>query len=259
MEHTKAMKPKPDVPVRSVRKALELLEMIVLDDPARKGITLTDLAKRMGMLPNSTRNILKTMLVCGFADQNQEGRYVPGPKILAIGRVNYFDKARLARIERLLLEFSNSIREDSVFTILYQGRRIALAKAHSAQIIKIEPEKESVDLYTLPTGRVLAAYASPEELKTIVKLNGWPGKSWNNISNPANMEAALCALKKEGGCVINPDSNQIASMAAPVLNSKGKLIGAIGAYVPCFRCPPEKVKIIYRELVKVAQRISAMQ
>ncbi len=253
------MNSKPDVPVRSVRKALELLEMIVLDDPARNGIALTDLAKRMGMLPNSTRNILKTMLVCGFAAQNQEGRYVPGPKILTIGRINYFDKARLARIERLLLEFSGSIQEDSVFAILYQGRRIALAKAHSAQIIKIEPEKESADLYALPTGRVLAAYASPEELKTIVKLNGWPGKSWNNISNPAKMATAVSALKKAGGCVINPDSNQIASMAVPVLDAKDKLIGAIGAYAPCFRCPPEKAKIIYQELVKVAQRISAMQ
>jgi len=253
------MKHKTDVPVRSVRKALELLEMIAMDDPGQTGITLTELAKRMAMLPNSTRNILKTMVVCGFVDQNHEGRYVPGAKIRSIGRLNYFDGARLARIERLLVEFSGSIREASVFAILSRGRRIALAKAQSSQIIKIEPERETTELYVLPTGRVLAAYASPEELKTIIMINGWPGKAWNNISSQAALEKALASIRKAGGCVINPDSNQIASMAIPVLDANGGLIGALGAYAPCFRCPPERVKIIYRELEKIAQQIATFQ
>jgi len=242
-----------------VRKALELLEMITLDHPVRKGITLTELAQRMDMLPNSTRNILKTMILCGFAGQNQEGRYVPGTKILSIGRLNYFDSARLARIERLLVEFSSSIQEASLFTILSEGRRIVLSRVQSSQIIKIEPDRESAKFYTLPTGRVLAAYAAPEELEAIIKANGWPGKLWNNISNQAAMEAARRSIINKGGCVINPDGNQIAGMATPVLDSKGGLIGAMGVYAPVFRCPPERVQKIYRELQKISQRISTIQ
>ena len=81
--------PKQDVPVQSVRKAIELLDMIVLEDPTHKGITLTELAGRMGMRLNSTRNILKTMIICDVIAQNEAHAYVPGPKILAIGRLNY--------------------------------------------------------------------------------------------------------------------------------------------------------------------------
>ena len=105
------MKHIADVPVRSVKKALELLEMIALAPPAQKGISLSELAKRMQMLPNSTRNILKTMILCGFIGQNREGRYVTGAKISAMCRQNYFDAARLKKIERLLAEFSSSIEK----------------------------------------------------------------------------------------------------------------------------------------------------
>ena len=55
-----------EVPVKSVKKALDLLSILIFDDPGLKGVKLTDLAQRLKLPANTTHNLLKTMVVCGI-------------------------------------------------------------------------------------------------------------------------------------------------------------------------------------------------
>ena len=45
----------------------------------------SELAARMDMLPNSTHNLLKTLVACEYAAQTPDGRYVAGPVCHHIG------------------------------------------------------------------------------------------------------------------------------------------------------------------------------
>ena len=62
------------VPVKSVKKALDLLTLVAFEDPAGEGIPLNELASAMEFPPSSARNLLKTMISCGYVAQNSEGR-----------------------------------------------------------------------------------------------------------------------------------------------------------------------------------------
>ena len=62
-----------EVPVKSVNKALDLLSILIFDDPGLKGVKLTDLAQRLKLPANTTHNLLKTMMVCGYVCQKEVG------------------------------------------------------------------------------------------------------------------------------------------------------------------------------------------
>lgn len=245
-----------NVPVRSVGKALRLLEMITLEDPSHEGISLTELAREIDMKLNSTRNILKTMLICGMLSQNEQRLYVPGPKILAIGRLNLFRGARLEKIEQQLLRFSQKTQEASVFAVLHRGRRLVIARSQSSHVVKVDAKRETANIFAHPTGRVLVAYAAPEEQALIIETNGWPGKAWNSIDNQESLTAAMQAIKKEKCCLINPDNNATTSMAVPVFDAEGNLLGALGSYAPHFRCSTATIKNMQAELFKTAEKMT---
>lgn len=53
--------------VNSVKKALDILDILIFEDIDRRGISLKELSERSGIRPNTLHNILKTMKQCGFS------------------------------------------------------------------------------------------------------------------------------------------------------------------------------------------------
>ncbi|HCE46004.1 MAG TPA: hypothetical protein DET40_20860 [Lentisphaeria bacterium] len=244
----------PDVPVKSVRKALDLLSMLIFDDPELKGIKLTDLAQRLKLPANTTHNLLKTMVVCGYVVQNESGRYCPGPQCRRIGLINKVEggdfKQKLAEV---LKRHTAQVNEAMVFAALHGGKRVVLASSEPvSQVIRIDRQiVESNNIYRLPTGRILTAFATPGDYRRILDNYGEPGKSWPGF------ESDLKRIQKEGRCLMLPDASGVNSFALPVRNKDGRLLGAIGCYAPPFRCGPPIQKMILAVLRLAADELSA--
>lgn len=222
-----------EVPVKSVKKALDLLSILVFDDAELKGVKLTELAHRLGLPANTTHNLLKTMTVCGYASQNESGRYRPGPQCRRIGQINKIEGSEFKqKLADVLKRHTAQLNEAMVFAALHGGKRVVLARSEPAsQVIRIDHQTvESANIYRLPTGRILTAFASPAEYQRIQDNYGAPGKSWPSC------EKEMERIRKEGRCLMLPDSSGINSFALPVTDKEGKLLGAIGCYAPPFRC-----------------------
>lgn len=243
----------PEVPVKSVKKALDLLSILIFDDPELKGVKLTGLAQRLGLPANTTHNLLKTMTVCGYVTQNESGRYRPGPQCRRIGLVNKIEggdfKQKLADV---LKRHTAQINEAMVFAVLHGGKRVLIANSEPvSQVIRIDRQVvESGNIYRLPTGRILTAFASPADHVRIQDNYGIPGKSWPDC------ETDMKRIRKEGRCLILPDSSGVNSFALPVMNKDGKLLGAIGCYAPPFRCGPSIQKKILTSLRLAADELA---
>ena len=78
-----------DVPVKSLKKALDLLSVLLFQDGEEKGFAVKELGERLGLPANSVHNLLKTMAVCGYAEKNADGRYTYGPVCRQIAYRNY--------------------------------------------------------------------------------------------------------------------------------------------------------------------------
>ncbi len=244
-----------EVPVMAVKKALDLLEILHGTAALNGGIPLSDIARLMGMPPNSARNILKTMLICGYVEQSSDSRYRPGFKCLQMGRLDrMLSQEGIGRIQELLREATARLGEATVFTTLFGGQRVVVCTVEANRDIKVSQSAIlSESIFLRPTGRVLAAFASPEELKQIIAGHGLPGANWSGIDSEAKLKAELAKIRDSGECV--DLGEEVVGFSSPAFGRSGAFLGAIGCYAPLFRCPSSKRAEIFKELKAAAAKI----
>ena len=246
-----------DVPVKSVKKALDILSILLFEDIERKGVELSVLAGKMRMPANSTHNLLKTMSTCGFVAQTENSRYIPGVKCEQIGRMNRISgKHSSETFKNCIIGLSESVQEAVVFAILLGGRRIVAATSDSNQMIKVDNKAMgSQNIYSLPTGRILTAYASEQELSEIKSVYGNPEGQWDGVKCRNDLLKVTDLIRKQGYCILNPDKFNLVSFACPVLDPEGNLLGALGCYAPLFRCHRNKQNLILKKLKQTSETL----
>lgn len=244
-----------DVPVKSVKKALDLFSLLVFDDPEMRGIELNVLAGRLGLPANTAHNLLKTMSVCGYVAQNAAGRYIAGPKCRRIGLLNQVENNKFKeKLSAVMERYTAEINEAMVFVTLHGGKRVVLIRTEPAlQVIRIDQQVvDAASIYDQPTGRVLTAFAGPEDYRLILKNYGAPDKRWPGY------ERDMERIRKERQCLILPDPSGINAFALPVSDSRGQMLGAIGCYSPAFRCNQQVREKILAALRRAAADISGI-
>jgi DNA-binding IclR family transcriptional regulator len=243
-------------PVMSVRKAFELLEIILFQDISRSGVRLSDLAAAMKMPDNTARNLLKTMIDCGFAAQNAESRYIAGPKCAQIGALNKFSLPRIKEeIHAALLKFNEVIDEHVCFAVLVNGYRDVVSAVDSKNIIKAVFEgTSSVSVYDTATGRVLAAFAGAGEFAALLGRYGLPGRYWDGINDVETLREKLDRIKSDGHCEFM--IRDLLTFAVPVLIPGSSVTGALGCYAPAYRWPEKKRGMIIEALRKTAGELA---
>jgi DNA-binding IclR family transcriptional regulator len=238
-----------DVPVKSVKKALDLLTALGLEARPGESVGLFELSNKMGMPPNTARSLLKTMIACGYVSQDGDSRYLPGPRCRQLGRLCHLSVERVeSRLMPVLRAACESVGESLVLVTLREGARLVLARAEPRRDIHVAPAvlQEGV-MFSTPNGRVLTAYAEESEKAQILEKEGWPKDQWDGIKNISELDASLARIRGRGGEIMRPSAELIA-LACPVLGSGGSLLGALGCFAPLFRCPPERAEDILRQL-----------
>ena len=238
----------PDVPVKAVKKALDILSLLIFDDPEQRGIELTVLAHRLGLPTNTAHHLLKTMVVCGYVEQNEAGRYQAGPQCRRIDAINQFTGGAFQqKLAAVLKRYTAHVRESLVFAVLHGGHRVLIAYSEPDQVIRIDRvSAEGQNIYSIPTGRILTALASPEELRQIKVIYGLPHAVWPDY------EQDLKQIRRDNRCCMLPDLNGVNSFAVPVRNKDGRLLGALGCYAPAFRTGVPVQKKIWEALNRAA-------
>lgn len=246
------------VPVRSVQKALEILDMLIFEDPACDGVSLSEIARRMAMPANSAHNLLKSMVVCNYVNQNERGHYIAGTMVEQIGSLNRLRSPRMMDVVvSCCRSTGEALGESVVFATLAGGRRIRVAAFDALRSVRVDHASHEVEhMYRSPTGRVLVALADDEQLKAVLARHGWPGAKWADISSRSQLEQARKEIRRRGSETIENTRTEITAMACPVVDSKGALIGAMGCFAPSYRCEQEQQKKIIKTLQTVAEDIS---
>lgn len=249
---------KKPVPVMAVKKAFDLLEILHFGSPDdHGGMPLAEVARIMGMKPNSARNILKTMIFCGYVEQTSSSKYLPGPKCRQMGILNRAaGKSGADCVNAILKEMTERLGEASVFTVLVGGNRVIVGTVEANREIKIDRATiHSGSVFRTPTGRILAAFSSPAALAQIIERHGLPGDVWDGIDTVEKLDQALAKVREEGRCLTV--EGEVRGFALPVYGRDGQFAGAIGCYAPAFRCPPEKQAEIVSQLKIHAVKIAA--
>lgn len=236
-------------PIASVQKALEVLNVLAFEDLNHKGMRLAELAERLEQKPNTLHGILKTMIACGYVEQDAHARYRTGKRCDQIGIINRFRMRpeTTHRLNERLRALCDETGESVSFYVLNSGERINYTNYQTRDIIKVDNSMlEENNLYEYPSGRVLVAYCSERELEQVLRRHGFPKSHWSGIVNRAQLDEEIARVRRAG--ILDRHTDSVASYAAAVTAADGRLIGSVGVYMPEFRLTAEKEALIREKL-----------
>ena len=219
--------------VKSVAKCLKALDYILESALTQTDCGLSDIAAHLGEQSSTMRNILKTMEESGYVGRNGS-KYLPGAHCNGMKRI-----ARIAEIE--LNDWINrmnsieSLRNESlVIATIVNGKRIVLYRREGAAnvIVSIKVDDHPA-LYSLVTTRIMLPFLSNDELEEFFAVNGFPGQDWPEAIDAKQRETCFAELRYN--CYAEAISGELYAAAQPLFHSDGRLLGAIGVYVPKYR------------------------
>jgi DNA-binding IclR family transcriptional regulator len=247
-----------DTLVNSIKKAFDILDILVFEDIHNNGLSLTKLSEKTQIKTNTLHNILKTMIYCGYVEQNSNSHYLAGKRCKQIGIINRFQiTPELSTILHTALYGLNTNTNESVaFYVLANGERINYINIQSKDIIKVDYTMlEENSIYEYPSGKILVAFCDKEELKKIIAKHGYPQEYWNNISDAEELEKEIMNIRKSGYINCLSSDKKIVNYAIPAFTSDGKLLGSIGLYIPAFRNDEKNDSFMLTEIIQAAEYI----
>lgn len=242
-----------EVPVRSVRKALDLLGHLI-SASGDAALSLTDLAQRQRLPLNTTRNLLKSMIACGWVEQDERQRYRPGARCRDIGQSNRW-RELAGQAGAVVEALGRELGEYVVFAVLAGGNRRVIGAHHpDSEVRVVAREAEDKPIYALSTGRVLCAYADAAGLGLIRQVHGEP--AWEGVSGPAAF-ARWAVRMRDDGHYLRPHVDSL-SLAVPALAPDGRCVGALGCTAPRFRCGPARQRRLLTSLHRAAALLGGL-
>lgn len=247
----------PRTPVESLRKGLEVLDRLVR--AGEGGARPSELAEATGLKLTTAHNLLKTLELSGWASKEGRGRYVAGWRVGSLLRPGRLDLGPEGEAMRRVRDAARRTGEAVVLATLVGGRRTVLARAEGAGAVRVDPDAGGSDgagLWSVVTGRVLAAFCEEAELRRILEREGMPGAAWDGLRTRERLGEALDHVRRQG--FAEARGRDVASLAAPVLGEAGDLRGALGVYLPAYRYTEPHRREILSVLQQQASRLAAL-
>jgi DNA-binding IclR family transcriptional regulator len=229
--------------IRSVTKALDLLEAICDEDVHEHGVSdeevrVTQLSKRLGLSKSAVFRLLATFESRGYVERIAE------TGIYRIG-LNAFEVGRRLLLRMGLLRHSRPVMEDlcrrcneAVYLAIRRGSEfLFIDLVESAQQVKIASlVGKRFTLAESAPGRILLAYSAPAAAR----------------ESEADADT-LTAIRNNGYCYeLGGLGDMVSCVAAPFFASSGEVAGALCLVGPVYRMPETQMESTYWPLLKDA-------
>lgn len=239
--------------VNSVKKALDILDILIFEDIDRRGISLKELSERSGIRPNTLHNILKTMKQCGYVEQNKKLQYLSGKRCtqLAVMSNLYMTQELYKAINEQMKILAEKTGVGASFYVLHNGERINYANVLSDKNIKIDYSMlKKNNIYDYPSGKILLAYCSENERERIIAKNGYP----EDITTRRELNGFIREIKEKKYLSDITENDTVISFACAVFHGK-EFLGSLGVYAPKKTVTPPVLKLMPQEMLKTAETI----
>ncbi|WP_427005827.1 IclR family transcriptional regulator [Pseudarthrobacter sp. H2] len=242
--------------VQSVDRALAVLEILARDGHAG----VSEIAEEMGIHKSTVSRLLGSLVSRDIVHQNNErGKYQLGFGILRLastipGRLSLVREARPV-LESLAEDFKETVN----LAVLRSNYAVNVDQAMGPSTLATYDWVGSLTpLHATSSGKVLLAALSADERDRILKETGLPARTPRSITSRDTLENQLLDISHDGYCVIREEFEiGLNSMAVPVYNHMGSVIGAVSISGPAFRFDPEKTPGLLEALKQAGLQISA--
>ena len=220
-------------------------------------LSLSSLAGRTKLNKSTLCNILRSMCDLGYVEKDGIGNYRITEKFQLLAKPPPREELLKSQCMHCCKVLAEKTRESGVVSTLRAGTLSILAQSQYPRSLMISMAVyEDLSLYHSVSGRIVIAHLKPSERDEILDIHGYPGKEWENISTPAELDDACRALRESRLAVMTNPSDGIKAFAVPVFDAKKRICGAAGLTVPLFRLEGKQEEHILRTLRECASELS---
>lgn len=250
------MDPKPDGYIRSLDKAMDILEVLSAENRA---LSLAEISRRLGFKSSSAHHLVATLRRRGFVDQDPQTKaYRLGGKL--IGFVNgYLANADISALAiETLRELRDASGDTSYLTILHGLEMISVIELVGHRPIQCRrPSRPGQPhLHSTASGKVLLAYLPPERAAALLATMPLTRFTSHTITDPDALRAELATIHQHGYALDREENIEgVACVAAPVFGRDGACLATASVAFPAAQMArrEELVPLV----VETAAKISA--
>ncbi|MBP0481797.1 IclR family transcriptional regulator domain-containing protein [Sagittula salina] len=239
---------KPAEFVEALAKGIGILEAF---DAANPEMTLSEVARRVGLSPAAARRSLLTLETLGYIGR-REKRFHLRPKLMALGSAFYFS----ARIDEVLQEDLRGIVDrfgdaSSVGTldgedVIYVAH-VTVQRARRAAAVA----GARYPAYATSMGRVLLAGLPDEKIDAYLRAYTPRKLTSRTCTNPQALRAAIMVARRDGhATTVDQLDYGITALAVPIRGPDGATIAALNTSGYTGMITPEQL---------VEERLPALQ
>jgi DNA-binding IclR family transcriptional regulator len=242
--------------LRTLRKSIRVLECFSIQEPR---LSLSEIAKRVGLPPSTTHRILATLREEGVLEQNGSRElYRLGLKIFKMGSV----VLATMELHREALPFLEELARET-------GETVHLGVLNGTEVVSIEKMDSPHALTTVITigkgaptyctglGKALLAF-QPETVIDHICGMRLARHTPQTITDPANLRQELAKIRALGYAIDNMELHpDVRCVAAPIRDRTGNVIASLSISGPASRISMNAVPSFAKKVREVAAKLSA--
>lgn len=239
-----------------VDKAMEVLEALVQPgSPHRLG----EIASRTGLTKPTVHRHLRTMAEHGFAEATEGGSYRPGPRLLGLAAAALHD-SRVLELARPALADLRRHTGHVAFCAARDARdAVCLEQSEPAREYRISTRPgHRAPLYACGVGLAMLSALPADERDGVLDTLDLEARTPYTPTDPALLRTLLAEAAERGYAVDDEyDELDVRSVAAPVTDAAGRVVGAIGIAGVTFTLDADSVEVFGPMVRAAARTVSA--
>lgn len=219
-----------------------------------KEIGLSELCKTLKLSKNKVFRLLMNLKSRNFIEQNEKtGKYSLGYKSYVLGQVAISKSTSYCNAQLIINELRNATNEACYFSVISDKAVQSVCISESNQPVRIVLQyTQTGPLHCTAAGKLLIACKERGDMVSLVGTGTLKKYTSSTITDLFELKKELSNIKKLGYALENQEyENGVFAVAAPVMDFKEDVIGAISISVPICRLTDERVE---NELVPKAIR-----
>ena len=247
----------PSYIIASVDRALQLL-MLLGKGPRDMGVT--EISKILGVQKSTAHSLLQTLMGRGFVQQNENGRYTLGVRLIELGQVctERLDVREAAR--PIMLELANETRQIALLAVLSRDELIIVEKVEPERPFLIIPKFDfSIAVHSTAVGKVLLANADEEIVQKII-ARGLEKYTCFTLTAIEELRHELRKVSQQGyGIGCNETIDGVTCMAVPIHDTHNQVVAALSISSPSSVLTADKylptVAVLKQKAAVISQRL----
>ena len=250
-------KKRSDYYIQSIKRAIQILNSFT---PREKELSITELSKKLNLHKSTIHRILVTLEDESLVTKNQiTQKYSLGIKLFELGHVVQDQMEIRTHALPVMKELAQKTEESIDLNILSEGKRVSIEKIESPHDVRrIIQLGKSLPLYCGGSGKALLAFLPDEEIDKIIQKEKFIPFGPNTITDPTKLKEHLKEIRKNGYAISFEERILgSASIAAPIIDYKGKVVASLSISGPTTRFTKKMIPLLISRVKEAAQKISA--